>query len=412
MPPATEEEPAAEQARQVPLGLPFPSACAAWSPPGEGLPIRRFEVINRIADGAYGTVFRARDRESGRIVALKQMRISALQQQGEGFPVSVLRELAAMRAVNHPSLLTMLGVCVVQGKSRAAGDAAAEAWTVYLVLEYCEHDVRSFQAALGRHFSEAEVKCLAVQLLEGLAAMHRRWRFHRDLKPANLLCSNDGELRLADFGLARQFEAPPRRGTTPRLVVTPTYRSIELLLGDHAYGPALDVWSAGCIIAELLTGKRLFKASSEAELALAILRVIGSPTEAEWPGWRELPYVAALRGLRGIASIPTESRPARLREHLGLPATSVSGRGCLSDEGLDLLVAMLAPNPTARISADAALSHPWLTTAAPRPQRRELMPHIPSTNERASREAQDDDDAAWSTRAAAVRARMALSLDR
>jgi len=406
---ASKEAAAAFPAARAPprrAEAPVPSPHARWSAGAavsEG-GLARYEILNRIAAGASGTVFRASERATGDVVALKQVKTDVASSE-EGFPVAALRELVAMRELRHPNLLGLRGV--VTGRAGAASGPGA----VFMVLDYCAHDVRTFQAAIGRDLSEAEAKRVALELLRAVAHMHARRFFHRDLKPSNLLCSETGSLRVADFGLCRRFLLPPSGNTSPRFVVTPTYRSIELLLGDRSYGSAVDVWSCGCIIAELLSGKRLFRARSEAELATTILRVLGAPEEEEWPEWRSLPYAGAMRGLRAIPPAAAADRPARLRAHLALPPSSVSGRGCVSDAGVDLLAALLRPNPAHRLSAADALDHPWFTSAKPRPQLPALMPRVPSTNESASREARADDDGAWAERASAVSARSRLAAD-
>lgn len=437
---------------------------AASAPAVPANSVARYEVLNRIAEGSYGTVYRARDRVEGSIVAIKQIKLDALP-QAAGFPASAMREIWAMTSLSHPLLLKLRAVMSTGTPLDASSDVGASSTPghaestdsvyagfrspgqVLMVMDYCDHDVKSFQQALGREFAEAEVKCLALQLLEALACMHARHVFHRDLKPANLLCTIDCRLRVADFGLAKRFHTPPTASTSPRFVVTPTYRAIELLLGEHSYGPALDVWSAGCIIAELLCGAPLFRAASEAELAVKILSTLGLPNSTpaagpmaatstriaaatgtpstsssgaaadsaaaadEWPGWRSLPYVSSLRGIRALAAVPAAARPARLRKLMGLPARSVTGRNCVSDEGVDLLTRMLSLNPARRISPTEAMSHTWFQSAAPPPQRRDLMPRVPSTNENASRAACEDDSVAdFSTRGAAVEARRMLGL--
>jgi cell division cycle 2-like len=349
---------------------------AAAEPAGEALTgLERYQVMNHIASGSYGLVSRARDRTTGHIVALKQVDLDKAPRE-EGFPTTILREIHALQALKHPNLMELIDVVCTDRRQ------------LHLVMEYCEHDVKSFQAAVGRAFSEAEVKRVSIQLLEGLAFMHRRWFAHRDLKPANLLWSADGTLRIADFGLARTFSRPLTEATSPRFVVTPAFRPIEMLLGEHTYGPEIDVWSAACIILELLSGETPFPANSEAELVTMIFRVLGVPSVSDWPEWHSLPYTPAIRGLRevivSVKCLSHEQRCLGLRKHLSLPRSNVSGRGCVSDAGIHLLVQMLELNPKRRITVDQALEHPWFTSELPLPQPAHLMPRVeaPSTGPR------------------------------
>ena len=315
---------------------------AATPPPPPLADVRRgcrsvenFERLGLVEEGSYGKVYKARCRASGRVVALKRIK---MQRQQEGFPLTSVREFDVLLRARHPNVVGVMEVVV--GESLDA---------VFLVMEFVEHELKDLMATLARPFSVAEVKCLLLQLLEGVAYLHHNWVLHRDLKTSNLLYGRGGRLAVCDFGLARFFAEPPGRYSHP--VVTLWYRAPELLLGAERYGPAVDVWSVGCIFAELLSGGApLFPARSETEAIDRHFRLLGTPNEESWPGFAALPGAAGRRFKR---------HPPRLRE--AFPAAAFSGQPCLNAAGFDLLRGLLEPCPEARLTAEAALAHPWFT---------------------------------------------------
>mmetsp|Transcript_34375 Transcript_34375/g.60249 ORF Transcript_34375/g.60249 Transcript_34375/m.60249 type:complete len:232 (-) Transcript_34375:2837-3532(-) len=231
-------------------------------------------------------------------------------------------------------------------------------------MEYLEHELKSL---LERHrFSTAEIKCLMQQLLHALAYLHDNWVVHRDLKTSNLLLDNRGQLKICDFGLARKYGSPLRPYT--QTVVTLHYRAPELLLGVHEYSSSIDMWSAGCILAELILGQPLFAGQTEIEQLDKIFSVVGTPTDENWPGWRTLKFA-------GNVSRAYESC---LRDKF--PKVSFIGAANLSDLGVELLDSMLRLDPSRRISARDALDHPWFEET-PLPQHQSYMPSFPSASD-------------------------------
>jgi cell division cycle 2-like protein len=349
------------------------SAAAPAAPPGWSLHngllagcrnVTAYKPIRAIDEGAYGRVFHAQDRETGEDVALKMVKFEVAH-TNEGFPVTALREVNALLLLRHPNLVRCREVVVGRGFDK-----------VYLVLDFMPHNVRDYLDKLprGSLFTQGEVKCLMAQLLAGVAAMHGAWVMHRDLKPANLLISGEGTLVICDFGLARPFGAPLREHTPG--VVTLWYRAPEVLLGLPRYGPAVDLWAVGCIFAEFLTREPLFPAKAEAAVLAAHCALLGTPRDAEWPGWRELPLAATLRaGERGGGAVPATPLRAALR--LGGVGAAHAGGAQLSEAGLDLLQALLAMNPERRISAEEALRHAWFAEYPP-PCDPRLLPAFPS----------------------------------
>jgi len=157
-------------------------------------PVSCFEKLSRIGEGAYGTVYLAKDRESGRIVALKKLR---MKKEKGGFPLTSIREIKILKSLDHPNIVSLLEISV--GKSPDS---------IFLVFEYCDHDFASLLDRIARPFSEAEVKTIMMQLLSATNYLHSNFILHRDMKLSNLLMTNRGQLKLADFGLARTFSNP------------------------------------------------------------------------------------------------------------------------------------------------------------------------------------------------------------
>ena len=221
-----------------------------------------YEKLGRIGEGTYGVVYRARDKRDGSIVAMKKVR---MDRERDGMPITALREVKILQSSRHPNIINLLRV--VTGHD----------WRkVFLVFEYCEHDMSRLLQSMRVPFTEAETKCLIIQLLQAVAFLHRRWVFHRDLKLSNLLLTNRGELKLCDFGLARHHQPGDDGAYTPK-VVTLWYRAPELLLGSPKYTAAVDMWAVGCILAELLRHEPLFPGKDRGARPRPHLQPVGRP---------------------------------------------------------------------------------------------------------------------------------------
>ncbi|XP_068653788.1 cyclin-dependent kinase G-2-like isoform X2 [Aristolochia californica] len=237
--------------------------------------VDEFEKLNKIDEGTYGVVFRARDKKTGEIVALKKVKMA---KEREGFPLTSLREINILLSFHHPSIVDVKEVVVGSDLNQ-----------IFMVMEYMEHDLKGLMETMKQPFSQSEVKCLMLQLLEGIKYLHDNWVLHRDLKTSNLLLNNRGELKICDFGLARQYGSPLKPYT--HLVVTLWYRAPELLLGAKEYSTAIDMWSLGCIMAELLAKEPLFSGKSEIDQLDKIFKTLGTPSEKIWAGFAKLPAV-------------------------------------------------------------------------------------------------------------------------
>jgi len=223
-------------------------------------------------------------------------------------------------------------------------------------MEYCEQDLASLLDNMMKPFSEAQVKCITLQLLKGLKFLHESFIVHRDLKVSNLLMTDEGILKIADFGLARTHGLPPVN-MTPR-VVTLWYRAPELLFGSKTHDAGIDMWATGCILAELLAHKPLFPGKSEMEMIEMIIEMLGSPSEAIWPGFSQLP---------AIKSIYFRKQPYNNLKHR-FP--------WLDESGLRLLNLLLMYDPEKRATARDALSTSYFKTN-PLPCDPDMMPTFP-----------------------------------
>jgi cell division cycle 2-like protein len=312
--------------------------------------VDEFERLNKIDEGTYGVVYRAKDKKTGEIVALKKVK---MEKEKEGFPLTSLREINILLSFHHPYIVDVKEVVV--GSSLDS---------IFMVMEYMEHDLKGLMESMKQPYSQSEVKCLMIQLLEGVKYLHDNWVLHRDLKTSNLLLNNRGELKICDFGLARQYGSPLKPYT--HLVVTLWYRAPELLLGAKQYSTAIDMWSLGCIMAELLSKEPLFNGKTEFDQLDKIFRILGTPNETIWPGFSKLP---------GVKVNFVKHQYNLLRKKF--PATSFTGSPVLSDSGFDLLNKLLTYDPEKRITAEAALNHEWFREV-PLPKSKEFMPTFPA----------------------------------
>ncbi|OVA07759.1 Protein kinase domain [Macleaya cordata] len=261
--------PKAIEGEQVAAGWPPWLAAVAGEAIRGWVPRRAdsFEKMDKIGQGTYSNVYRARDLDNGKIVALKKVRFDNLEPESVRF---MAREIHILRRLDHPNIIKLEGLVT----SRMS-------CSLYLVFEYMEHDLAGLASFPGLKFTESQVKCYMQQLLRGLDHCHSRGVLHRDIKGSNLLIDNSGILKIADFGLASFFDPRQNQPLTSR-VVTLWYRPPELLLGATHYGIAVDLWSAGCILAELYAGKPIMPGRTEVEQLHKIFKLCGSPSEDYW----------------------------------------------------------------------------------------------------------------------------------
>uniref|UniRef100_A0A7N0ULN0 Protein kinase domain-containing protein n=1 Tax=Kalanchoe fedtschenkoi TaxID=63787 RepID=A0A7N0ULN0_KALFE len=240
-----------------------PEALKGWLP-------RRadtFEKLDKIGQGTYSNVYKARDIVDGKFVALKRVRFDNLDSESIKF---MAREIIILRRLDHPNIIKLKGLIT-----------SRKSCNLYLVFEYMEHDLTGLSSLPGFTFTEPQIKCYMHQLLSGLDYCHSHGILHRDIKGSNLLIDNNGILKIADFGLASFFDPHHQYPMTSR-VVTLWYRPLELLLGATKYGVGVDLWSAGCILGELYAGRPIMPGRTEVEQLHKIFKLCGSPSEELW----------------------------------------------------------------------------------------------------------------------------------
>ncbi|KAJ3175260.1 hypothetical protein HDU87_006342 [Geranomyces variabilis] len=305
--------------------------------------VDNYEKLNRIEEGAYGIVYRARDRQTGEIVALKKLK---LENERNGFPVTSLREIHTLLLAKHPNIVNVKEIVVTPNMSG-----------IFIVMEFVEHDLKSLMETMSTPFLQSEIKTLMLQLISAIACLHQNWIVHRDLKTSNLLMNNKGQMKVADFGLARRFGSP--LGHMTQLVVTLWYRAPELLLGAKEYTTAIDMWSVGCIFGELVNKEALLPGRGEFDQLKRMFQLLGTPNETIWPGWSQLPFLKTFN-------------------FVNQPYSNLRSRfAYLTENGLDLLSQLLTFDPKKRITAEQALRHPYFTEA-PLPKDPSLFPTFPS----------------------------------
>ncbi|EHH31957.1 cyclin-dependent kinase 10 isoform X11 [Macaca nemestrina] len=304
--------------------------------------VKEFEKLNRIGEGTYGIVYRARDTQTDEIVALKKVR---MDKEKDGIPISSLREITLLLRLRHPNIVELKEVVVGNHLE-----------SIFLVMGYCEQDLASLLENMPTPFSEAQVKCIVLQVLRGLQYLHRNFIIHRDLKVSNLLMTDKGCVKTADFGLARAYGVPVKP-MTPK-VVTLWYRAPELLLGTTTQTTSIDMWAVGCILAELLAHKPLLPGTSEIHQIDLIVQLLGTPSENIWPGFSKLPLV----GQYSLRKQPYNNLKHKFP--------------WLSEAGLRLLHFLFMYDPKKRATAGDCLESSYFKEK-PLPCEPELMPTFP-----------------------------------
>ena len=297
---------------------------------------KNYKVISEVGAGTYGRVYKAICTKNNKYVALKKIDMS--RQELDGFPITAIREIKLLRMLSHKNIITLLEIIM----SRPSTSNKFRGST-YLVFEYMDHDFVGLMT-IKHKFKLSEIKCIMKQMLEGLKYLHSQKIIHRDMKSANILLNNSGEVKIADFGLARQISPGPNVYYTNK-VVTLWYRAPELLLGSTDYSTQIDIWSLGCIFAELLTGEVLFKGDKEARQLEIIYEVCGSPDKINWPEVEKLEYYSSMG--------PKSQFERKLREIIK------GKRDDLDNETLDFLDSLLIYDPKKRHTAETALVHPF-----------------------------------------------------
>ncbi|KAJ2366799.1 TFIIH complex serine/threonine-protein kinase subunit kin28 [Coemansia sp. RSA 2610] len=294
-----------------------------------------YKKEKKLGEGTYAVVYLGRHIKTSRKVAIKKIKLGNAR---SGLDMSAIREVKALRELRHPNVIELI-------------DVFSHKSNLNLVLEFLDMDLEAVIKERSLVFMPADIKSWLMMALRALDHCHRCWLLHRDLKPNNFLIASDGQLKLADFGLAREFGDVQRAMTSQ--TVTRWYRAPELLLGATNYNGAVDMWAMGCVFAELLLRVPYLAGSSDLDQLTTIFKARGTPTEDEWPGMSKLPMGFSFE------------RTARPQFSELFPGAS--------DDALDLMNRMMLFNPADRITAEDALRHPYFSNH-PRPTEPAKLP--------------------------------------
>ncbi|XP_032824399.1 cyclin-dependent kinase 7 [Petromyzon marinus] len=287
---------------------------------------KRYDKIDFLGEGQFATVYKAMDKVTNKIVAIKKIKLGHRTEAKDGINRTALREIKLLQELNHPNIIGLL-------------DAFGHKSNISLVFDFMDTDLEVIVKDTSLVLSPANIKSFMVMTLQGLEYLHMHWILHRDMKPNNLLLDEQGVLKLADFGLAKSFGSPSRVYT--HQVVTRWYRSPELLFGARMYGVGVDMWAVGCILAELLLRTPFLPGDSDLDQLSKIFEALGTPTEELWPGMTNLPDY-----------VEYKSFPGTPLENIFTAAT---------DDLLELLQGLFTFSPAARLTATQAMQMPYFS---------------------------------------------------
>ncbi|XP_071586580.1 cyclin-dependent kinase 7 isoform X2 [Heliangelus exortis] len=237
-----------------------------------GARAKRYEKLDFLGEGQFATVYKAKDKNTNQIVAIKKIKLGHRSEAKDGINRTALREIKLLQELSHPNIIGLL-------------DAFGHKSNISLVFDFMETDLEVIIKDTSIVLTQSHIKAYMLMTLQGLEYLHQHWILHRDLKPNNLLLDGNGVLKLADFGLAKSFGSPNRVYT--HQVVTRWYRAPELLFGARMYGVGVDMWAVGCILAELLLRMPFLPGDSDLDQLTRIFETLGTPTEEQWPALKQ-----------------------------------------------------------------------------------------------------------------------------
>ncbi|EDQ89516.1 uncharacterized protein MONBRDRAFT_32324 [Monosiga brevicollis MX1] len=290
--------------------------------------VATYKKLHKLGEGTYATVFKGISHINGKIVALKEIRL----EHEEGAPCTGIREVSLLKGLKHANIVTLHDVIHTKDN-------------LIMVFEFLSKDLKAYMDDCNSYIDLRNAKLFLFQLLRGVGFCHSRKVLHRDLKPQNLLINHAGELKLADFGLARAKSVPIK--TYSNEVVTLWYRPPDVLLGSVDYSGDIDMWGVGCIFGEMISGRPMFPGATNADQLELIFKTLGSPSESTWPGVMALP----------------EAKSNELGAYSPQPVNAILPR--LDKQGGALLKSLLKLDPHGRVSAVKAMQHPYFNSLGP-----------------------------------------------
>ncbi|KXN67347.1 Pkinase-domain-containing protein [Conidiobolus coronatus NRRL 28638] len=306
----------------------------------------QYQFLEKIGQGTYGIVSRYRNLKNNEIIAIKKVKIE--DDNKDGLPISSLREITLLKNLNHPNIVKLNEIMV----GRRLDD-------VNLVMEFCDQDLAIILDHTETKFSPETAKGLFLQFLRGLKYCHHRQIIHRDLKLSNLLLTQDGILKIgkfifkksfdilltiytADWGMGRKYHPIDSNGNLTPRICTLWYRAPELMFSDQPnYDAAVDMWSAGCILAEFLLKRPIFPGRTDVDQVNLMVKLLGSPHEGIWNDFHTYKY---------HDSFPTIYNEYNTLDELFPEA---------SEATLHLLYGLLTYDPKLRMTVEEAFYHPY-----------------------------------------------------
>lgn len=294
--------------------------------------LAKYEIENEESDvvlgrGACSVVFKARCTTTGRLVAVKKMRMEDWEE--EGVPSAALREISLLKELSHPNVVELLDVCF----------HLSYVHKLWLAFEFAGTNLKKYMKSCGHHLEPHVIKSLGFQLCRGIGFCHANRVLHRNLKPQSLLIDSQLRLKIADFGLARVYTPP--MACAVQSGVSVWYSPLEILLGSPFYSVPVDMWGVGCMLAEMASGSPLFRGDSEIDTVFKIFQKLGTPNAERWPGVADLPdfkYTWPKWKPRGWDNIRNT-------------------KAQIGADGIDLLESLMVYEPSKRLSACRALQH-------------------------------------------------------
>ncbi|GAA5884047.1 hypothetical protein JCM3774_001480, partial [Rhodotorula dairenensis] len=307
----------------------------------------------------------------GDVVALKQI---IFHNEGDGLPITSVREIRILKMLDHPNVVPVVDIAY-----EPADHANFKLGKTFMVFPYMDHDLAGLLENRSVRLETAHIKQYSKQLLEGTAYLHRNLILHRDMKAANLLINNQGQLMIADFGLARSIHKAEENAAYTSCVVTRWYRPPELLLGEKRYHTPVDMWGVACVMAEMYHRSPIFPGQSDFDQAVKIFAACGPPTAESMPGWEKLP------GVEGHEKHMWHNNGRSIRADWSTRADELFG---------DLIDRILVLDPKKRLTAAEALDHDWFWTE-PYPTDPARMPQYRASHEMDGRKRKEEQHAAF-----------------